>query len=120
MLSGILIVMVFMSGLITICPAAHKGFSDIHFIADECDNHHCSRNFDPAQCENENCKHQLCIDQPVSENFRPSNPQLFDFTSATLVSIDLDHPFTNISPVYYNKYPTFTKLLSLRTTVLRI
>jgi hypothetical protein len=119
-ISGLLILMVFMSGFITLCPDGHKGAPDIHFITDECDSHHCSRNVDPIQCETENCNHQLCIDQPLSDNFRPADSQQFNLTSATPVSINIDYPFTNNSSFCFDKFITSKTITTLRTTVLRI
>ena len=120
LISGLLIIMVFMSGLITVCPTEHNGVHEIHFIAEECDSHHCSRNIDPAQCETENCNHQLCVDQPVSDNFGPADAQQFNLTLATTLSINIDYPFTNNSSFCFNNFITSKSIATLRTTVLRI
>ncbi|HEX3018846.1 MAG TPA: hypothetical protein VHP36_01025 [Chitinispirillaceae bacterium] len=57
------------SNMISICHSGEDGKADVHFIAQSCDKGDCTRDAEPLKSEKENCRGDLCHDQPVNEKY---------------------------------------------------
>ncbi len=62
------------TGFVSLCHAHEGHTAEIHFIADSCGSHDCSRTQQAHGCEEEPCQHQICSDESVLEEYLPNGP----------------------------------------------
>ena len=115
--------LVFISGFITICPASHNYYSEVHFIADSCKSHDCTRSTQQScnieKQTHEDCEHALCDDKPFTDDYITVQKAHCSFTPAVIsfiqnyTSFVIRHrPLKTIEDVHPQNV--------LRSTVLRI
>jgi hypothetical protein len=117
------IVMAFMimsASFMTLCPACEGPETTVHFIAESCESHQCEQNAESHSCAPENCRHEICSDQSIHDEYLPNSSIQIDavIPLAVLTIDDLFPPDKKSVPPEHFQIPPL--IPSRSSTVLRI
>jgi hypothetical protein len=118
-LSLFLIILVLGANFISRCHANTHQVVSVHFIAETCASHECSRGPESHSCSQKTCNHGICADQTIMSAFRTSQFNHTIFIAASLQPVFM----VSVLPELTSKsFPVcdIPALLPNRTIVLRI
>ncbi len=72
-ISIVLILLNLSASFVSLCPDTGNGGIVVHFIAQSCESHECDHTDESQSCTPEDCKHRLCSDQPLFDEYLPNS-----------------------------------------------